>query len=229
MVIYDSPTLRNEGTPVDSSEKEDSSYVAALGLSAMLILVGVFVWQIPALKGESGAWASWVQAFGSVGAIIGTYFAGLSQAKRELANERRQARASNGMRESIQNDYVSMVRDLVRWIPDVSRGPASQPETPDDRSALLTIVERWKAGEGDQIDAVLNELRTMPLYEITAGRRRRSFLYCRSGLERLVRHVSELPPDIDWTADASRSDVALISNTANNVVMWCDAFLQKND
>lgn len=229
MVIYDFPTLNIEGNSVDSSERQDSSCAATLGISAMLILVGVFVWQAPALTGESAGWASWVQAFGSVGAIIGTYFAGLSQAKREIAKERRQARASNEMRESIQNDYISMVRELVDWIPKVLPGPGLRPETPDGRPTLLTIVERWKASEGDQLEAVANELRAMPLYEISSGRRRRSFLYCRSGLERLIRQVSELPPESDWTANRSRSDVALICNTANIVVMWCDSFLQKGD
>lgn len=229
MVIYDSALSKVEGNSVDSPEREDSSCAAMLGISAMLILVGVFVWQAPPLEGESAAWASWVQAFGSVGAIIGTYFAGLNQAKREIAKERRQARASNDMRESIQNDYISMVRELVNWIPNLLRGQGSQPETPGGDSTLLTIVERWRSGEGDQLEAVANELRAMPLYEISAGRRRRSFLYCRSGLERLIRQVSELPPELDWTENRIRSDVALICNTANIVVMWCDSFLQKSD
>ncbi|KWU16272.1 hypothetical protein [Achromobacter xylosoxidans] len=59
----------------------------------MLILVGVFLWQTPDLTGKSGEWAAWVQAFGSIGAILGAIWIAHEQHRRTLSRELLRERA----------------------------------------------------------------------------------------------------------------------------------------
>jgi len=52
-------------------------------------LAALFAWQMPDFKGHSSDWAAWVQAFGSVGAIMGAVF--VSHMDNRRATERQAA------------------------------------------------------------------------------------------------------------------------------------------
>lgn len=58
-------------------EKKFQGWVV-LTIMIVVLVVGVFVWQFPKTSSE---WAAWVQAFGSIAAIVGAVYVGYSQTK----------------------------------------------------------------------------------------------------------------------------------------------------
>ena len=98
-----------------------------------LVIVGIFLWQMPAVTGESDKWASWVQAFGSIGAIMGAFLIANS-ARRHEANQRKMAERDRAV-EKGRVGYM-LAKEAMRAFDEVSikvRGHSDyepfQPET----------------------------------------------------------------------------------------------------
>lgn len=66
------------------NEKNELSCGAVAAIFGIAVLVGVFLWQMPEVKDKSGEWAAWVQAAGSIGAIL----AALKVVDRQRKNDR---------------------------------------------------------------------------------------------------------------------------------------------
>lgn len=62
-------------------EKNELSCAAIAGIFGVACLVGLFIWQLPRLSGDSSVWAAWVQAFGSIAAIAGAGWVARAQSR----------------------------------------------------------------------------------------------------------------------------------------------------
>ncbi len=74
-------------------QKNELPCWAALAIIAGLLLLAVFVWQFPQSSSE---WAAWVQAFGTIAAVVGGIYVSRSDLRaRDRQEQRRKQRAKS--------------------------------------------------------------------------------------------------------------------------------------
>lgn len=97
-------------------EKNELPCWATLAIVAGLALIGVFIWQLPE---KSSEWAAWVQAFGSIAAILGAFWIAESQrsdaSRREEISHRRNQAAEASLLESLAAEAFLEVSNLMLY------------------------------------------------------------------------------------------------------------------
>lgn len=90
---------------------------------------------------DAAAWASWVQAIGSIGAIVGAFILGrwqfAAQRQRELSERKQQEEAAVAAVYGVARDLVSVCRRTVRKV-DRSRNPILEAAIFNSMESLLT-------------------------------------------------------------------------------------------
>lgn len=123
-------------------ERNELSCLTVFSIFGIALLVGVFIWQMPA-PNESGQWAAWVQAFGSIGAILGGIYVvkaqhRLNQAAALAARKQRVDLLSISMRSVARIAYEAF-KDLEQALDE--RKPAHYAEIRWRLVGALKILE----------------------------------------------------------------------------------------
>ncbi|MBY6310427.1 hypothetical protein [Alcaligenes faecalis] len=177
---------------------------------------------------QSKEWAAWVQAIGSVAAIIGTYLISRVQLKAEIEKEKNIANKIKIEKINIQNGYISMTKEIFEWIHRESKCE----DINDNRNLECVrenILSRWLEDDRDKAEIILQSLKDINLHEVEFGRRRDSFLHCRLKLDQLCKMINGLMCEVELEDKCLRKIIKDIYYVSGTLHGWHDAFLQSRD
>ncbi|MFT0533981.1 hypothetical protein ACMHYJ_14305 [Castellaniella hirudinis] len=144
-------------------EKNQLPCWVVLSIIAGLVLLGVFIWQFPTNTTE---WASWVQAFGSIGAIIGAIWISTIQSRaeadrrQEVLDERKANAVLHGAyAKAIMLDVTTQMWDLqIKKSPNENLSPAEWREKADVVVLLINSLESIRMDDIRLINAEAADL-----------------------------------------------------------------------
>ncbi|WYX15077.1 hypothetical protein WJ974_00580 [Achromobacter xylosoxidans] len=151
-------------------EKNELPCGVVLAILGIAVLIAVFLINRPVMPSD---WASWVQAFGSIGAIVGAYFFGEAQAKR-----------SEKLQRSLAQEEVEKRRAAFYAI------AASTGHLADEIKNMFTPKEHaWQVHhmyyEDSMVDSYMDVLRAVPVHEIGSAIAVREFIALNESLGKL--------------------------------------------
>ncbi|CAM5350443.1 hypothetical protein [Eoetvoesiella caeni] len=153
----------------------------ALGIVAGLVLIGVFIWQLPK---DSVQWAAWIQAFGVIFSVIAAWKIGNRQAKTALIHAEK-------MRRRYQAELI------VSCMAMVDSAQSNWGDIPGQYDADFTdwrdyvgASTAWKP-----LIADLDAMKSTPIHEIFPYDVAVAFLTLRSKLTELVNGLNLLMAD----------------------------------
>ncbi|AOJ07620.1 hypothetical protein [Burkholderia mayonis] len=144
----------------------------AVGISGFILGLAIAC-LLAHLPGSSSEWASWVQAFGSIGAILGALWVSERQAKSAITSIKLQA-------EQAARDK----RNAAIAIVDAAMDRAKEIESTMSIRDLTTVqIELYKTYDRSIIDGLVRALQGVPLHEIGSSK----------GVSQLLLFTDQLP------------------------------------
>lgn len=155
---------------MEKSELPCSVILAILGVG---VFAAIFLVNYPVNSNEWASWAAWVQAFGSIGAIMAAYFLGERQAKR-----------SEMLQRSLAQDEAEQRRAAFYAIADSTQHLAR------DVVELFTPIESWsdvrfRYYDDSMVDTYMQALSAVPVHEIGSAVAVREFIALNENLSKL--------------------------------------------
>ncbi|MDR6600983.1 hypothetical protein J2732_001966 [Achromobacter deleyi] len=160
-------------------KKSGFSVDRALLAGGVALLVGVFLWKFPHGSSE---WASWVQAFGTIGAIAGAFHVGAAQAKSAqetalLVEQNRRTEREGGIHGVIEHLALETVQVMKQAVSGLSQSAAR---------------ETWNARLGPRLEAAISMFDSLPAHEIGGIERLRVALEIRKSADHLCVSVASI-------------------------------------
>lgn len=164
----------------------------ALGIIAGLILLGVFVWKFPT---NSQEWAAWVQAIGSIAAIIGSLWVARSQNKASLERVMEAQRLAEESKRMAVFALGEAAVERVKPIKDAL-------EQKDPRSAL------YRVHHSSVVHSLAGAISAAPIHELGSKEGilallaiRDQLLFLEESIERLHTNAGKLSKEDrqEWT------------------------------
>ncbi|HCP79400.1 MAG: hypothetical protein CML16_03225 [Pusillimonas sp.] len=152
---------------------------AALSIIGMLVLVGIFAWQFP---DSSQEWAAWVQAFGSIGAILGAFTISENATKR---NRLLRIEAENRERRRLEIGYRDVVLNLSSQAAELAK-LIEKTEPP-------LFVVAWHGYLKSTADASLKAFDSLPTHDMGGTERIAIAFAIREAVQDFFGRLSQLP------------------------------------
>lgn len=139
---------------------------------------------------ESQTLAAWVQAFGSIAAIIGAYIGGLRQGKAAYRQSLKLTRRSEQKRQSAFRAVVELAFQQAQVIQSLKEQNAPQ----------RTVATYWGLSGKHQVDAVTAALEALPLHELGRAGQISHVAAIRKHLQVMAQHLREAldTEDVDY-------------------------------
>lgn len=155
-MVSDAAFLLPREQLVDFRKQLESSAPFAIGLLWVSFIAGPTFWLVLSaikLSGiDSTVVASWVQAFGSIGAIIGAF----AVANRQTRNQQLHLDQQKAGRLESMHAVVQIVADHARAMGEFAK----------DKPADYAFQNFWNIALGGSFQAVVQALKAMPVHEL---------------------------------------------------------------
>lgn len=216
---------------MEKKKKDCGTLIAVLltgvvfGAIAGMVLLSLFY---PVF--QSDKWAAWVQAVGSIGAIMGSYFIGshLSGKSHELELLRREDEAEKRLEGYylviVQTEFFGeTVKDILEkaWQPDdISHEKLKQQE----ELATIQLKMYWRGGGRFLAETLLSSLQEMPLNEFKKPSDVTLLIGLTGALQREVKVMNNIFLSDDFRPNSARKHLSGLWNGMNILCVYSSQF-----